>query len=387
MKLRSVDVAALGDSPWGTPDPFTATSAPRAVELAVVGAGITGLSAALSAARAGVNVAVLDANLGRGATARSGGIVLGETLVGPAIGFDDCDLQLGQWIAAERADCDFEWTGCWELTRRAALSTTPMGWRDGNELHILTEVRGGLLDPSETAERTAAGKRARRRAHRRSARGNGDRAARDGTFLVGGGFTVEARRVIVATDAVAHRTIADPWPERTITVALQTESVPGLARVIGLERPFYTSELPLLWGRPLRDGSLLFGRELIEWAAGTPPARSAALVRAAGQRLAGRVRALHPALGSIGIRRIWAGPTARTGAGVPGLVFDPDGDTVLWAGGYGGHGLAQAFVVGRMAAAWVSGRDISSMCRRIRMQWPTDPGYRSAANFRSSRLM
>jgi glycine/D-amino acid oxidase-like deaminating enzyme len=185
-----------------------------------------------------------------------------------------------------------------------------------------------------------------------------------GTFLVGGGFTVEARRVIVATDAVAQRTIADPWPERTITVALQTESVPGLARVIGLERPFYTSELPLLWGRPLPDGSLLFGRELIEWAAGTPPARSAALVCAAGQRLAGRVRALHPVLGSIGIRRIWAGPTARTGAGVPGLVFDPDGDTVLWAGGYGGHGLAQAFVVGRMAAAWVCGRDISPMCRR-----------------------
>ena len=42
--------------------------------------------------------------------------------------------------------------------------------------------------------------------------------------------------------------------------------------------------------------------------------------------------------------------------GAPTLVEDPSLGEVVWAGGYGGHGLAQAFVLGRAAADWASRR-------------------------------
>ena len=143
------------------------------------------------------------------------------------------------------------------------------------------------------------------------------------------------------------------WEQRTITVALQTVAEAQLAEDIGLRQPFYTRELPLLWGRTLPDGSLLFGRELIAWPAAGPPGALRVQLAAAGDRLIERVRGLHPRLGRIGVQRLWAGPTARTRVGAPALVEDPVLRGGVWAGGYGGHGLAQAFVLGRAAADWV----------------------------------
>jgi glycine/D-amino acid oxidase-like deaminating enzyme len=159
----------------------------------------------------------------------------------------------------------------------------------------------------------------------------------------------------MAVDAVSRRQDFDPWQSRTFTVALQTAARPHLASAIGLSGPFYTRETPLLWGRPLADGSLLFGRELIEWPGWSPPADWRQRFTASVERLAARVRGLHPELRDVGIERAWSGPTARTIAGVPTLVEDPDVPGVIWAGGYGGHGLAQAFTLGRAAADRVAG--------------------------------
>jgi glycine/D-amino acid oxidase-like deaminating enzyme len=50
------------------------------------------------------------------------------------------------------------------------------------------------------------------------------------------------------------------------------------------------------------------------------------------------------------LKRAWAGPIARSAAGIPGLADDPRLRGVLWAGGYGGHGLAAAFRLGGRAA-------------------------------------
>ncbi|MFO1435139.1 MAG: FAD-binding oxidoreductase [Gammaproteobacteria bacterium] len=63
---------------WEAAPPYTdaPTSIPRTVDVAVVGSGYTGLSAALTLARAGRNVAVLEAQaLGYGASSRNGGQV------------------------------------------------------------------------------------------------------------------------------------------------------------------------------------------------------------------------------------------------------------------------------------------------------------------------
>jgi glycine/D-amino acid oxidase-like deaminating enzyme len=164
------------------------------------------------------------------------------------------------------------------------------------------------------------------------------------------GASVSARQAIMAVDALSWNRAFDPWEHRTITMALQTAAVTGLAEEMGLHEPFYTTEMPLLWGRSLPDGSLLFGRELLDW---PPPDDAEALrtqLKAAGDRLIRRVQGLHQCLTDVPIRRVWAGPTARTQPGVPVLVDDPSVGGVIWAGGYGGHGLAQAFTLGRTAA-------------------------------------
>jgi glycine/D-amino acid oxidase-like deaminating enzyme len=101
----------------------------------------------------------------------------------------------------------------------------------------------------------------------------------------------------------------------------------------------------------MRDGSFLFGRELTAFPWDAPRDLVAARVAEAGERLATRVRGLHPRLAELEIRRVWAGPTARTEIGIPAIVEDQTIPHVHWTGGYGGHGLAQAFTLGRLAAA------------------------------------
>ena len=72
--------APLKTTPWwweDTPQPgATDNNLPTTTELAVIGAGFTGLSAALTAAERGAQVAVLDAQLpGHGASTRNGGMI------------------------------------------------------------------------------------------------------------------------------------------------------------------------------------------------------------------------------------------------------------------------------------------------------------------------
>src|SRR5581483_4514262 len=57
--------------------PATTGNLPAKADVAIIGAGFTGLSAARALAKKGVNVAVLEANtIGWGASSRNGGMVL-----------------------------------------------------------------------------------------------------------------------------------------------------------------------------------------------------------------------------------------------------------------------------------------------------------------------
>ena len=73
-----------GLPPWHIELPPGRAALPERCDVAVVGAGFTGLAAAYTLARPGLAVVVFEARrLGAGASGRSGGIVLEGTSAGP----------------------------------------------------------------------------------------------------------------------------------------------------------------------------------------------------------------------------------------------------------------------------------------------------------------
>jgi glycine/D-amino acid oxidase-like deaminating enzyme len=351
--LHALDLSALGTGPWSTPREIAAVDLPAHADVVVAGAGVSGLVTALILAQRGVSVVVVERQFGTGATSRSGGIVLGDTLEGPSPGFDGCERRFGEWIGERAIPCDFHWTRCLELARDDRLAAQPLDWRDHGTVRVSGTVPAAVIDPvmllnglAGELERAGgvlvSGFTVERLRHD------------DGALqIAGGNRAIRARTVIMAVDAGSWKTVGDPWPQRTLTVALQTEAADGaLPAALGLapRQPFYTNETPMLWGRPLSDGSFMFGRELVPFPWDGAAGDAAALIAAAGGRLAARVHGLHPRLAGLAVRQVWAGPTARTAAGIPLIVEDPELPNTLWLGGYGGHGLAQAFTIAQQAA-------------------------------------
>jgi glycine/D-amino acid oxidase-like deaminating enzyme len=348
--------STLGVPPWDPLPELPPAVLPSECDVVIVGAGITGLSAAAAAARAGRHVVVLERSFGTGATARSGGVVLGETVEGPDPEFKDCEDVLRRWIQESGTDCDLRWQGCLELARDARLSTSPIDWHDGGTVRLVARVPAGVLNPAKL-----------QMALLESAAAAGativDGATVSEIRQSGSGMTVSmeygnicARAGIMAVDAMCWRRGFDPWWKRVMTVSLQTAPVAAAdlsALGLNTDEAFYTADTPLLWGRVMPDLSLLVGRETLPFPERPDPRALSETLAIAAARLASRVRGLHPAIATIPIQRTWTGPLARTPAGHPTIAADPFVPTLVWAGGYGGQGIAQGFALGRRAAAQI----------------------------------
>lgn len=362
--VRTVPVvpwAILGEPPWAAPAPpeFGDLPASGSLDVLIVGAGITGLSCAMTLAADGREVVVVDRHFGAGAASRSGGIIVGDTLVGPAPEFEDCDVALRDWARTHAPASQVEWHGCLELDRDPHLPVTPIDWQDAGTVRLSRTIAGGTIDPAALVAALA------RSAVTRGAR-IVDGITVEGCEAVAGGVAVatssrmlRARTVVFAVDATSRSSEPeiDLWPVRQLTVAVETYPVLEVVTdAMGWRDrlPFYTNELPLLWGRGLDDGGLLIGRELVPVDHPDSASLSRAIVLAVS-RLLDRIHGLHPVLATIGLRRAWAGPIARDDRGVPSVQRDRHVPGVWWAGGYGGHGLAQAFRLGEIAARRISG--------------------------------
>jgi gamma-glutamylputrescine oxidase len=350
-------VISWGEPPWRV-DAAPATAPPPATcDVAVVGGGFTGLSAAWHLARRGVRVALLEATrIGAGASGRTGGIVLEGTAVGPLDGVEHCLEALAGVVAEAAIDCRLRLPGCRELEHRPQPTGPPPCWRDGDAwLCVAGAVPGGTIDPGALVGGLArAAVAAGASLHECAAVCALDHGHPVRLRTTAG--TVAADHVVVALNAWTTTLLDLPIRlDTALTLAVCTEPLPpdaiaalGLADAI----PFYTVDLPYLWGRTLHDGRLVLGAGLVGGADGgvSRIALHDTEAAAALGRLTSRLPRFHPALAGVAVTHRWGGPIAFPEDRTPLLGRLPDAPRVIVSGGCAGHGIALGVRAGRLVA-------------------------------------
>lgn len=356
-----------------------------AVDVAIVGGGITGGIAATMFAQAGVSVALLEAQLvARGSTAASSALLLREPDLGligltrkyggriarrmwtlSAVAVDDFvktirDLDIGCDLSAQRSVYYTQSAEGLErlkaeltVRRRAGFSED---WLTPGELRRLTGIsgRGGLLtrnaqiDPYKAglgfvgaAAQLGAQVFERTRVGRIVPRQNGVR-------LHTARGTVDAARVIIATGYAtdSFRPLAGRFRmDRTYVIV--TERIrPVQQRELGLGHlMLWDTARPYHYARWTTDHRLLLG-------GADEPARAgshrAAALRAGAARLRAYFEQLLPALADIRTDYAWEGLFAQTPDSLPFVGPHARYPHHLFALGYGGNGLTFAYLAARM---------------------------------------
>lgn len=382
--------------PWGVP-PWTVDFRPAIrrlpdrVDFAVVGGGFTGPSAAAWLRRLAPkkSVLVLEANsLGEGASGRTGGLALADTAAGRLPGLGDVLAGYRKILRTLRIDSDLKLPGVYELGRSNPAKDSPICWSDSGELKVVRTVSGGAVDAGKviaglaSAAEHAGAQIAEHtqvadieysnplRLHvRRKIRGGIQRKE------------IHASHVLLATNAFSLELAGlRGATQPKLTLALATAPLTkAQLKAIGLSsrRPFYTLDLPYLWGRLLESNGIVFGAGLVPMptsfaALFDKSARKRSRAFAAPnlyrfdvrkgeaaesfRRLEGRVHNLHPALKSVQITHRWAGPILLTDGMRPVFRRHPRSENVIVLAGYNGHGVALSVYLGQWAAEALLGR-------------------------------
>ncbi|MEM5338437.1 NAD(P)/FAD-dependent oxidoreductase [Paraburkholderia azotifigens] len=357
------------------------------VDVAIIGAGYSGLAAAYALQKRGVDCAVFDANpIGWGASGRNGGVVSSKfRLSFPSIASTyDLDTakrmhrlahdgvrvveQFVDEFKLERAQ--FEHTGslrCAHTERalasirveadwvRTQLGDTSMTVLSRDEITHETGSKGfvggvlsadaGTILPLEYVRGIARGLTARGVPIYESTPIVDMTRVQEGVLLRTPGGSVRAKQVIVATNAYSNLTEATaPYqrelvPFRSAMIATERLS-PELDAKLMVNRRSYTETRRMMkWFRKV-DGRMLFGGRDAFGKEGQDTG-FAALQRA--------MIALFPDLASVGVEYRWSGYVGMTFNALP-HVGRSDNVTTFCLG-YNGAGVAMASLIGQHAAA------------------------------------
>jgi glycine/D-amino acid oxidase-like deaminating enzyme len=378
------DVYVRGAPP---PPPTQRLEGRRHVAVAVIGAGFTGLSAALHLAEAGIDVAVLEAKeIGWGASGRAFGQVVPYLKTGHEAVSSHYGLQRGQRIVdAVAAGPDLVFglierhgIACWAVrTGLIFAAHSPAGQRDLERRTQYWQQRGApveMLEGARCAE--AIGSPLYRAASLDRRGGNINPFAyalglahaavrasavlytqtpartlsrRDGHWAIEAGSAgLTADNVVIATNAYT----GDLWPGLRESIfpmrghGFVTEPLSdNLRHTLLPERQSLTDTRLLYSGvRMLPDGRLHASAHGPSF--GAEP-------RADWRRVNARIRRLFPQLGAVRWQQAWTGWVAMTMEHFPRLHELAPG---LYAGmGYNGRGIAAATMMGRDLAALVRG--------------------------------
>jgi glycine/D-amino acid oxidase-like deaminating enzyme len=358
-----------GTPPWNIDFAVRTKPVPPSVDFAIVGGGFTGLAAAawLRLLAPEKSVAVFEADrIGAGASGRTGGMALAESAAGDLPGLGDVLDGLERILAELDIDCDLSLPGAFEIGRGNALENSPIQWIDSGTLRVARKVPGGTLDPGKLVAGLA------RVADERGAtiieshpvtQIEWPRRPVVDAVVHAGGSRCSAGKILLATNALAlELTSLAGRAEPKLTLAVLTEPMDEKRlEAIGLAggNPFYTVDLPYLWGRCLRDGSVILGAGLVD----ADDSRDLTQIDITGgdarnlfESIERRIHSLHPELREIAITHRWGGPILFRENWRPVFMPHPRSKSAIVLGAYAGHGVALSVYLGAWAAEALLGR-------------------------------
>jgi glycine/D-amino acid oxidase-like deaminating enzyme len=395
-----------GATPWKINFRSKRAPLPEHVDLAIVGGGFAGLSAAAWFAKLAPkkSVLLLEAErVGNGASGRTGGMALAQTAAGDLPGLGDALGGYRKIMRDLRIDAELELPGVWEVSRHEKsmegkkvhpLKNSPIDWEDSGRVRAVGTFPGGTVNPGKVVSGLAqAASRAGAQIVERAevlrmefsdpVRLHVERKLTRGVEK----HVVTATKVLLATNAgsreFAGRIYASKEsgePRLTFAVAtarLTKKQISALGMELG--RPFYTVDMPYLWGRMMKNGGMIFGSGLVpvfgkflrEGATRGKSAKSSVTKLWGGLErfdirsgeaaarvrwLEKRVRSLHPELKALRITHRWGGPILTTKDFMPTFRSHPESKNVVVLGGFSGHGVALSVYLGRRAAQHFNGK-------------------------------
>ncbi len=365
-------------------DSDTITPLPENVDVAVIGGGYTGLSAANTLAKQGVNVIVLEAeNIGWGASSRNGGMALTglklpmQTVIkryGKSLARDlfQCSLDsvsaVEQFVNEEKIDCGFARTGhllvankpqhyealrdevdfmAYEFNHKVSL-VPPSELKDeiGSAVYhggLVDEVSAGLNPAQYVAGLARAAERAGARLH---ARARVDRIERRGKR-----FFIQTKRGSLNAESVF---VATAGYTGNVTKKLQRKVIPIGSFIIATERlsdklvhelsprnrMIFDYKHYLNYFR-LWDNRMIFGgRAAFFPETQNTIARSAEILRR-------EMVQVYPQMKDARVEYVWGG-TLDFAFDMMTHVGNDDG--MYYALGYAGHGVAMGTYLGKSVA-------------------------------------
>lgn len=363
--MSSVDLfKSWGKPPWEHDFSPKACPLPSHFDIAVIGGGFTGLAAAAWVRRCEPDktVGIFERfSLGSGGSGRTGGITLAETASGDLPELGNVLEGFKATLADLGVDCDAVWNGVYEIAHGRNCRNAVLEWQDSGPLDVANEVPGGCIDPGLLLGGLA-----------RTAENLGtlifEHAPVDNIHfeqpirLDLSKGEVCAEQVLFATNACALELSGLNGAQPMLTLALATEPLSDEdLEAIGLKdgKPFYTVDLPYLWGRTLRNNGVVFGCGLVfvkDWREldgldihSGEPARLL-------DSLEDRVRGLHPVLHDVKISHRWGGPILFPADGCLFFHTHSLSPNVIVLGGYTGQGVTLSVHLGRWAAEALLGK-------------------------------